>query len=148
VVAGSYTVTPVPTVHSQHVRSAGYVVQKGKQKIFYSSDMIRIESKYHALLRGLDLVITEGSFIRSKGLIRLDARTRKPFGHNGIPDLVEFFSRFTECIVITHFGTWFFKDIPESCRKIESLSDGVRVIPAYDGMVLDVGTAKDLDALA
>jgi ribonuclease BN (tRNA processing enzyme) len=151
VVVGLYTVTPVPTVHSQHVKSVGYIIQKGKQKLFYSSDMIRIESKYHRLLRGLDLVITEGSFIRSKGLIRLDARTREPFGHNGIPDLVKFFSGFTHCIIVTHFGTWYFRDIPKSRRKIESLSNGVRVIPAYDGMFLDVGTAntsKVRDALS
>ena len=136
VVVGLYTVTPIPTVHSQHVKSVGYIVQKGKQKIFYSSDMIRIQSKYHRLLRGLNLVITDGSFIRSKGLIRLDARTQKPFGHNGIPDLVKFFSAFTRCMIVTHFGTWYFKDVSKSRCKIDSLSNDVRVIPAYDGMFL------------
>jgi hypothetical protein len=109
--------------------------------------MIRIESKYHRLLRGMNLIITDGSFMRSKGLIRLNARTREPFGHNGIPDLVKFFSRFTTCIVLTHFGTWFFRDISKSRQKIESLGNGVRVIPAYDGMCLEVGTGKVLDAL-
>jgi ribonuclease BN (tRNA processing enzyme) len=148
VVVGSYTVTPIPTVHSQRVKSVGYVVQKGKQKIFYSSDLIRIESKYHRLLRGLDLVITDGSFMRSKGLIRLDAHTREPFGHNGIPDLVKFFRRFTQCIVVTHFGTWSFKDISKSRQKIESLGNGVRVIAAHDGMSLDVSPVKVLDTLA
>jgi ribonuclease BN (tRNA processing enzyme) len=138
VIAGPYTVTSVPTVHSQRVKSAGYIVQKGKERFFYSSDMIRIESKYHHLLRNLDLVITEGSFIRSGGLIRLDAQTGEPVGHNGVPDLVDFFSRFTQCIVITHFGTWFFKDISKSRRKIESIGDRVRVISAHDGMRLDL----------
>ena len=147
VVVGSYTVTPIPTVHSQHVKSVGYVVQRGKQKIFYSSDMIRIESKYHRLLRGMNLIITDGSFMRSKGLIRLDARTREPFGHNGIPDLVKFFSAFTDCIVVTHFGTWFFRDISKSCQKVESLGNSVRVIPAYDGMLLAVSTGKILEVL-
>jgi ribonuclease BN (tRNA processing enzyme) len=142
VAVGLYTVTPIPTVHSRHVKSVGYIIRKGKQKIFYSSDMIRIESKYHRLLRGLDLVITDGSFIRSKGLVRLDARTREPSGHNGIPDLVKFFSRFTQCIIVTHFGTWYFRDISKSRRQIKSLSDGVRVIPAYDGMCLSVRTAS------
>jgi ribonuclease BN (tRNA processing enzyme) len=146
VVVGAYTVTPIPTVHSQHVKSVGYVVGKGKQKIFYSSDLIRIESKYHRLLRGMNLIITDGSFIRSKGLIRLDARTGEPFGHNGIPDLVKFFSRFTDCIIFTHFGTWFFRDLSKSRQKVESLSNGVRVIPAYDGMSLDVSTGKVLEA--
>jgi hypothetical protein len=86
--------------------------------------MISIDAKYHRLLRSLDLVITEGSFIRSKGLIRLDAQTNEPVGHNGIPDLIEFFSRFIRHIVITHFGTWFFKDISKSRWKIESFSNG------------------------
>jgi hypothetical protein len=85
--------------------------------------------------------------MRSKGLIRLDARTREPFGHSGIPDLVKFFSRFTDCIVFTHFGTWFFTDISKSRQKVESLGNGVRVIPAYDGMSLDVNTGKVLKAL-
>jgi ribonuclease BN (tRNA processing enzyme) len=147
VVVGAYTVTPIPTVHSQHVKSVGYIVQKGKQKLFFSSDLIRIESKYHWLLRGMNLIITDGSFIRSKGLIRLDARTREPFGHNGIPDLVKFFSPFTDCIVFTHFGTWFFRDIAKSRQKVESLGNGVRVISAYDGMSLDVSTGEVLDSL-
>jgi ribonuclease BN (tRNA processing enzyme) len=138
VVVGSYRVTPVPTVHSQRVKSVGYIVEKGKERVFYSSDMISIDAKYHRLLRNLDLVITEGSFIRSKGLIRLDAQTGEPVGHNGIPDLIEFFSRFTRHIVITHFGTWFFKDISKSRWKIESFSNGVRVIPAQDGMLFNL----------
>ena len=181
VIVGPYTVTPVPTIHSQRVKSVGYVVQTGA-KVFYSSDMVRIEPKYHRLLRDLDLVITEGSFIRSKGLIRIETETGAPFGHNGIPDLVEFFSQFSRRIIITHFGTWFFKDTTKSRKKIESFSherlrakrkadrpqhkqmqarreaqaqhragpregaaiksNGVRVIPAYDGMPVDLTALK------
>src|SRR5205823_6358407 len=133
---GLYTVTPIPMFHSQRVKSVGFLVQKGTEKIFYSSDMIRIESKYHSALRELDLVVTEGSFIRTGGLIRLDAQNREPIGHNGIPDLVEFFSRFTRRMVITHFGTWFFKDIAKSRQKVESFSNHLRVIPAHDDMIV------------
>ena len=114
------------------------IVPDNLQRIFYSSDMVRIERRYHRLLENLDLVITEGSFIRSKGLVRVDPATGQRFGHNGIPDLVKFFSRFTRFIVITHFGTWFFKDVAKSRQKLESLANGVRVIAAYDGMNLDV----------
>jgi len=135
---GSYNVTPVPTVHSQRVKSVGYVVERGGQRIFYSSDMVKIKPRYHKLLANLDLVITDGSFIRAKGLIRVDARTGRPFGHNGIPELVNFFSQFTSCIVITHFGTWFYNDLAASRRKLESLGDGVRVLAAYDGMRVNV----------
>ena len=142
VVVGRYTVTPVPTVHSHRVRSVGYVVQTGADKVFYSSDMVRIEPKYHRLLRHLDLVITEGSFIRSRGLVRIESGAGEPFGHNGIPDLIEFFSRFSRRIIVTHFGTWFFKNVSKSRQKIESFSDNVRVIPAYDGMVVDLTAIK------
>ena len=135
VAAGRYKVIPVPTVHSHRVRSVGYIVQTQAHKILYSSDIVRIEPRYHRLLRGLDLVITEGSYIRRGGLVRV-ASTGAPFGHTGIPDLVEFFRRFTRCIIITHFGTWFFKDISRSRQKIESFGKDTRVIPAYDGMGL------------
>jgi hypothetical protein len=171
VAAGAYTVMPIPTVHSHRVKSVGYVIQRGPEKVFYSSDMVRIDSKYHRQLRNLDLVVTEGSFIRSGGLVRIDAATGEPFGHNGIPDLIEFFSRFTDRIVITHFGTWFFKNVAKSRQKIESFSrerlqtqapreaqarqraasregaaiksNDVRVVPAYDGMNIDLSRVAE-----
>ena len=82
-------------------------------------------------------MITEGSFVRSKGLIRKDTKTGLPIGHNGIPDLVRFFSRYTNRIVITHFVRWFFKDIPHARQKIESFGNRVKVMAAYDGAVFD-----------
>lgn len=60
--------------------------------------------KYHRLLRGLGLVIKEGSFIRSKGLIRLDAQTGQPVGHNGIPDLIRFFSTLSSLLLSPEAG--------------------------------------------
>jgi len=133
-----YTVTPVPTVHSRRVKSVGYLVESRGKRFLYSSDLVEIKSGFHRVLRGLDLVITDGSFIRAKGLIRKDTKTGLPIGHNGIPDLVRFFSRFADRIVITHFGTWFFKDIVQSRRRIESLGNGVRVIAAHDGIQVTV----------
>ena len=135
---GAYTITPIPTVHSQRVKSVGYLVEKNGERFLYTSDLVKIKPRFHHLLNGLDLVITEGSFIRSKGLIRKDTKTGLPIGHNGIPDLVGFFTRFTKRIVITHFGTWFFKDVAQSRRKIESLGDGV--VAAYDGMCVTIGS--------
>jgi ribonuclease BN (tRNA processing enzyme) len=137
---GPYTVTAIPTVHSQRVKSVGYLVEKEGERFLYSSDLVKIRPPFHRLLKDLDLVITEGSFIRSKGLIRKDTKTGLPIGHNGIPDLVGFFRRYTKRIVITHFGTWFFRDVAQSRRKIESLGNGVQVIPAYDGMRLVTGS--------
>lgn len=132
----SYRITPVPTVHSAKVRSVGYVVRKAGRSLFYSSDLVSIPRRYHRRLRRLDLVITEGSFIRKGGLVRVDPATGQKFGHAGIPDLVDFFRRFTRRIVFTHFGSWFYKDIRGSIRKIESLGDGLRVTAAYDGLVI------------
>ena len=39
---GAYTVTPIPTVHSQRVKSVGYLVEKNRQRMFYSSDLVKM----------------------------------------------------------------------------------------------------------
>lgn len=134
----SYRVVPVPTIHSHRVRSLGYVVEQGDRSFFYSSDMVAIERRYHRRLRRLAVVITEGSYIRKGGLVRVDQASGQRFGHAGIPDLVEFFRPFTPYIVIAHFGSWFYRNIDQSIRKIESLGNGVRVAAAHDGLVIDI----------
>jgi ribonuclease BN (tRNA processing enzyme) len=135
---GAYRIVPVPTQHSVKVRSLGYVVQRGTQRIFFSSDMLGIDRRYYRLLGRLDLVITDGSYLRRGGLVRVDRATGKRFGHLGIPDLVALFRRFSSRIVITHFGSWFYRDVRASRRKIAALSDGVSVSAAHDGMVLTI----------
>ena len=134
---GAYRIVPVPTEHSVTVRSLGYVIEKAGRRVFYSSDLVSIDRRYHRRLQRLDLVITDGSFMRRGGLVRSDPASGRRFGHAGIPDLVEFFRRFTRRIVITHFGSWFYKDIAASVRQIASLSDGVRVSAARDGIVIE-----------
>jgi len=136
--SGSYRIVPVPTVHSLKARSVGYVVEKGRRRVFFSSDLVAIEQRYHRRLRGLDLVITDGSYMRRGGLVRTDPASGRPFGHTGIPNLVEFFRRFTPRIIITHFGSWFYQDIAAATRQIASLGDGVRTSAARDGLVVDV----------
>ncbi|HEY7237340.1 MAG TPA: MBL fold metallo-hydrolase [Gemmatimonadaceae bacterium] len=138
VTVGGYRVIPVPTRHSHKVRSLGYVVEQGRRRLFYSSDLLTIDRRYHSRLECLDLVITDGSFMRRGGMVRRDPRTRKLFGHAGIPDLVDFFRRFTRRIVITHFGSWFYHNIPASRRQIGALGDGVRVVAARDDMVINL----------
>ena len=135
---GAYRIVPVPTEHSHRVRSIGFVVEKGGRRLFYSSDLIAIHRRYHGRLGLLDLVITDGSFMRRGGLVRTDPATGRRFGHAGIPDLVEFFRRFTHRIVVTHFGSWFYENIPAARRRIAALSDGARLSAAYDGMILTV----------
>jgi hypothetical protein len=136
--SGSYRIVPVPTIHSTKVRSLGYVVESGGRRVFFSSDLVAIQRRYHRRLRRLDLVITEGSYMRWGGLVRTDPASGRPFGHTGIPNLIEFFRPFTWRIVITHFGSWFYKDIPASIQQIASLGDGVRTSAARDGLVIDV----------
>ena len=136
--SGPHRIVAVPTVHSPTVRSVGYVVEKGGRRVFFSSDLVSIEQRYHRRLRRLDLVITEGSYLRRGGLVRTDPATGRRFGHAGIPDLVEFFRRFTSRIVVTHFGSWFYQDIAASIRRIASLGDGVRTSAAHDGLVITV----------
>jgi ribonuclease BN (tRNA processing enzyme) len=134
----SYKITPVPTVHSERVRSVGYVVEDQSKSFFYSSDMVSIEPQHRKELRHLNMVITEGSFIRRGGLVKIHQPSGRRYGHAGIPDLIEFFEPLANCIVITHFGSWFYKNIDASVRKIESLGNGARVIAAYDGMTLRI----------
>jgi L-ascorbate metabolism protein UlaG (beta-lactamase superfamily) len=136
--SGSYRIVPVPTVHSPKVRSVGYIIEKGGRRFLFSSDLVAIERRYHRRLGRLDLVITEGSYMRRGGLVRTDPASGRPFGHAGIPNLIEFFRPFTARIVVTHFGSWFYKDIAASIRQIASLGDGVRTSAARDGLVIHI----------
>lgn len=129
------TVTPVPTFHSKHVQSQAYIIGKGKKRILYTGDMIWIKKTHHHKLKHLDLVITDGSYFRKGGMIRRD-KQGKIYGHQGIPNLVNLFSKFTNHIIFTHFGSWFYKDIQEARKKLNSFD--LKVTAAYDGMKTDV----------
>jgi glyoxylase-like metal-dependent hydrolase (beta-lactamase superfamily II) len=135
---GPYRIVPVPTAHSRTVRSVGYVVERGRRRVFYSSDLVSIDRRYHRRLGRLDLVITEGSYLRRGGLVRTDPASGRPFGHTGIPNLIELFRPFTSRIVVTHFGSWFYKDIAAARRRIASLGDGIRTSAARDGLVVRI----------
>ncbi len=90
------------------------------------------------MLSRLDLVITEASFLRKGGLIRKN-RQGKIFGHNGVPDLVNLFEKFTRRIVFTHFGTWFLKDISSGIRKIKSMErKDLKLEVAVDGSEFEI----------
>ncbi|NLI73163.1 MAG: MBL fold metallo-hydrolase [Euryarchaeota archaeon] len=130
-------ITPIPTVHSASYRSCAYLIEEGCNRIIYTGDLVSVRRRYRDRIPEIDLVITDGSFIREGGLVRRDDRGRL-HGHNGIPDLVRFFSPFTPRIVITHFGSWFFRDIDESIRAIESLGNATSVEAAYDGMIIEL----------
>lgn len=141
---GPYKITPVPTMHSLKVKSQGYIIQKGKQKIFYSGDMFWIEKKYWGKLKNLDLVITEASFVREGGAIRRSKDTDNistPYGHAGVPNLIRFFKQCTSTIVFMHFGSWFYElGAQKSRAKLTKIGrdNGVEVIVGYDGKVIHI----------
>jgi ribonuclease BN (tRNA processing enzyme) len=133
-----YQITAIPTNHSATVRSQAYMIEADLQRILYTGDLISIHSRLRDRIPDLDLVITDGSFIRRGGLVRYDEASHRAHGHNGIPDLVEYFSAFTDRILITHFGSWFYKDIEASRKAIESLSGKAKVEAACDGAVVEI----------
>ena len=98
--------------------------------------MIWIKKTYHHFLKNLDAVITEGSFIKKGGMVRRGKTTRRIFGHNGIPDLIKFFSKFTKQIILVHFGSWFYKDADGAKKKIKKLGKiyETEMNIGYDGM--------------
>lgn len=134
-----YNVTPIPTHHSKLVESQAYVVEKNSTRLLYTGDIIWIDKKYHDTIMDLDLVITDGSYYRKGGLVRKDKETGALYGHTGIKDLVSLFKDFTDNIVFTHLGSWFYHDIDESKQKIRELScDKLEVDVAYDGMEINL----------
>ena len=136
-----YQVTPIPTLHSKRVKSTAYLIKKGGQKLLYTGDVAWIEKKYHQLFKNLDLVVTDGSYLRKGGLIRRDAATGKIYGHTGIPNLVSLFKGYTKQILFIHFGSWFYKmGAPKARKEIKKLGEraGLTARIGYDGMELDL----------
>lgn len=137
-IENEYKITPIPTIHSLKVKSQGYLIEKLNKKIFYTGDMIGIEKIFYHRLQKLDAVITEASFFRRGGVVRMNARGQK-FGHAGVPDLIDFFKRFTHRIIFTHFGTWFLKDPQAAERKIKALEKNEIILDiAHDGKVFEI----------
>nr|WP_245249694.1 MBL fold metallo-hydrolase [Methanolinea mesophila] len=137
---GEYIVRAIPTHHSKLVRSLAYRVEKDGQVFLYTGDLIWIDTMYHHLLGDLDLVITDGSYLRKGGMVRRDEKTGQIFGHNGIPELITLFSGFTRHILLVHFGSWFFEDVEGSAEKLRKAGEhmGVEVLVGYDGMEIDL----------
>lgn len=136
---GLYKITPLPSIHSKYVKSQAYLIEGGNKKILYTGDMIWIKKQYWPQLKNLDLAITEGSFIREGGMIQKD-ESGLFWGHQGIPDLIKFFSRFTKRIILTHFGSWFYKNMDKSKKELMRLDkkNSVKVIVGYDGEKISI----------
>ncbi|MDW7774150.1 MAG: MBL fold metallo-hydrolase [Desulfobulbaceae bacterium] len=135
-----FDILPVPTMHSQRVASQAYLIEKGGKRILYTGDLAGIKGWYSRYFRHLDLVITEASFMRQGGMIRHRKESGEIFGHAGIPDLIDYFSRFCSHIVLVHFGSWFYRNIKAARQKIHrlALQHNVRIDAAHDGMEIEV----------
>lgn len=130
-----YTIVPIPTHHSKNVKSQAYLVKKEGKSFLYTGDLIWIDKQYYALFDHVDLIITEGSFLRKGGMVRKDQVTQKLYGHNGIPNLIELFKPYTKKILFVHFGVWFYENIKISCKKIRALGkeNEIEALVGYDG---------------
>lgn len=132
-----YTFTPIPVIHALKLKSLGYVIEKDQKRIFITGDVAWIEKAHIAELPPLDLVITEASFFNKGG--RINRKKDRIFGHTGVPDLIRLLSPHTGRIAFCHYGEWFFKNPPEeSKQQIKALEEDVELIPAHDGMELEI----------
>jgi ribonuclease BN (tRNA processing enzyme) len=137
---GTYTITPIPTLHSAKVQSNAYLIKHKGKKILYTGDMIWIEKKYHKLLKNIDLVITEASFIRKGGMVRKKKETGQIYGHTGVPNSISLFKKFAPKILFMHFGAWFYKNIKQARKKIKKLAEehNIEIVVGYDGLELTI----------
>lgn len=135
---GPYSITPIPTHHSKYVKSQAYLIEKNGQSVLYTGDLIWIDRKYHHRFAQVDMVITDGSFIREGGMIRKDPETGKIFGHAGIPNLIRLFKPYAKKMVFIHFGTWFYRNLKASRKKLSALGKKyhIPVLAGYDGQHL------------
>ena len=136
----SYSITSIPTHHSKKVQSLSYLIEHDKNRILYTGDLIWINKEYHNLLTNLDLVITEASFIQKNGMVRRDKETGQIYGHAGIPQLIKLFKKFSSSILLTHFGEWFYENIPKARKTLKTLGKkhNINIIVGYDGLQLNI----------
>lgn len=137
---GPYQITSIPILHSIKTKSFAYLVEKGKKRILYTGDVAWIRKEFQRKLGKLDLVIAEGSYIRKGGLVRRDKETGRIYGHTGIPNLVNVFKEYADKMIFIHFGSWFYRDINESRKKLEILEEEnrIEILVGYDGMEMKI----------
>lgn len=132
-----YSFTPIPVIHALKLKSLGYLIEKDGKRIFITGDVAWIEKANLAGLPPIDLVITEATFMKKGG--RINSKKDKIFGHTGVPDLIRLLSPHAKKIAFCHYGEWFFENPSEESRKkIKALEEEVELIPAHDGMEMEV----------
>jgi ribonuclease BN (tRNA processing enzyme) len=137
---GSHQIRAVPTIHSEKVHSQAIIVSRGKSRFLYTGDLICVKKWYHRHFKNLDLVITEGSFVRKSGMVRRDKRTGNVYGHAGIGRLIGMFAKYTDHIILVHFGSWLYRDMKSAHRTVKELAhrEGVEVTVGYDGLEVTI----------
>lgn len=137
---GNFRIRTIPVIHSLKVDSHAIIVSRGGRRFLYTGDMLWIKKWYHRYLKDLDLVITEGSFIRKSGMVRRDKETGRIYGHAGVGKLIGTFAPYTDRIVLVHFGSWLYRDMKKGRRKVQDLADreSVEVTVGYDGLEVSV----------
>jgi hypothetical protein len=62
------------------------------------------------------------------------------WGHAGVPNLIRMFKPLTKKIILTHFGSWFCRDVAKGNDAIRALACDmhVEIIPAYDGFSINI----------
>lgn len=134
---GEYTITPFPVIHALKLKSLAYLIEKGNKKVFFTGDVAWIEKAARSQLPKVDLVITEATFIKKGG--RINRKDNQIYGHTGVPDLIRIFKPHTNHIVFSHFGEWFFEDIPKALNTLKTFeTDQLKITPAYDGMEIRI----------
>ena len=135
-----YSIRAIPSHHSLKVKSVAYLVEKAGRRLLYTGDLFWINKEHHSLFGQLDLVVTEASFLRRGGMIRRGRTSGLAYGHAGVPNLVELFSKFTGHILFTHFGSWFYAGARKARRTLAALGrrNGVVALAGYDGFELDL----------
>jgi ribonuclease BN (tRNA processing enzyme) len=135
-----FTITPVPTHHSKKVLSTGFLLKKQGKKVLYTGDLIWINKEHQHLIENPDLIITDGSFLRTGGRIQRDKETGQIYGHGGIPDLIKLLKGFSRNFLFIHFGSWFYENTAESRRKLKELAkkEEVSIKVGYDGMEIEL----------
>ncbi|MCL4380485.1 MBL fold metallo-hydrolase [Candidatus Dependentiae bacterium] len=135
----TYTIIPIPTVHSITVQSNAYIVEHAGKRLLYTGDMIWINKEYHSIIGQVDLVITEASHMRVGGLVR-SKKGVGIYGHTGVPNLVQLLKQFSSTILFVHFGAWFYHDIAQARHQFAALAqeNNVQIIVGYDGLELTI----------
>jgi ribonuclease BN (tRNA processing enzyme) len=126
-----YLISPLPVAHSLNVKSVGYIVKKSGKSLFYTGDVAAFDGGLLDEFGRMDAIITEASFDRTGGFVRY--KKGQPFGHCGVPDLVEMFAPHTGRIIFTHFGSWFIKDVEKGTAKLKAFAtDQLKIEVAND----------------